>query len=68
MEVEVNGDERTVGVDRPTVEELLAQLGVEVTSGLAVAVDGEVVARSRWEECSVDDGARVEIIRASQGG
>lgn len=35
---------------------------------LAVAVDGEVVPRSRWADETLRDGAAVEILTAVQGG
>jgi sulfur carrier protein len=36
--------------------------------GVAVAVDAEVVPRTQWETHKLDEGARVEILRAIQGG
>jgi sulfur carrier protein len=36
--------------------------------GVAVAVDAEVVPRGEWEATELHDGARVEILRAIQGG
>ena len=36
--------------------------------GVAVAVDAEVVPRGEWETTMLDDGARVEVLRAIQGG
>ena len=36
--------------------------------GVAVAVDAEVVPRGEWETTKLDDGARVEVLRAIQGG
>jgi sulfur carrier protein len=36
--------------------------------GVAVAVDAEVVPRGRWDAHELHDGARVEILRAIQGG
>ena len=36
--------------------------------GVAVAVDAEVVPRGEWEEHVLEEGARVEILRAIQGG
>ena len=36
--------------------------------GVAVAVDGEVVPRSRHAETLLSEGARVEIVTAVQGG
>lgn len=40
----------------------------EAERGLAVALDGEVVPRSEWERRALADGARVEVLRAVQGG
>ena len=36
--------------------------------GVAVAVDAEVVPRTEWETTELRDGARVEVLRAIQGG
>ena len=36
--------------------------------GVAVAVDAEVVPRGEWDTTTLDDGARVEVLRAIQGG
>jgi sulfur carrier protein len=36
--------------------------------GVAVAVNAEVVPRTQWDKHELHDGARVEILRAIQGG
>jgi sulfur carrier protein len=36
--------------------------------GVAVAVDAAVVPRGQWDEHELAEGARVEILRAIQGG
>ena len=36
--------------------------------GVAVAVNDEVVPRSRWDKTALRDHDRVEILTASQGG
>lgn len=36
--------------------------------GFAIALNGEVVRAARWDETIVEDGDRVEIIRAVAGG
>ena len=36
--------------------------------GVAVAVDAEVVPRAEWARTELHEGARVEILRAIQGG
>ncbi len=47
----------------------LARIGITMTStGVAVAVDGEVVPRTHWEAYALHDGARVEALTATQGG
>lgn len=64
----VNG-EPVDTVDRPTIRDLL--VGCEIdpeTAGIAVAVDAEVVRRGDWPTRTLDEGARVEIVRAVQGG
>ena len=52
-----------------TVAAALARLGLPGgASGVAVAVDGEVVPRSTWESFALAEGARVEVLAAMQGG
>lgn len=66
IEVEVNGQAREVA-EETTVAQLLEQLNA-ARPGVAVAVDGHVVARSGWPDATLTDGARVEILTAVQGG
>jgi sulfur carrier protein len=42
--------------------------GAPSHSGLAVAVDGEVLPRGEWELTRLHEGQRVEVVRAVQGG
>jgi sulfur carrier protein len=52
-----------------TVADVLARLGLALDArGVAVAVDGEVVARSTWKSCVLSADARVEVLTAMQGG
>jgi sulfur carrier protein len=68
MTVVVNGQERELP-PRTTVRALLDELGVAGgADGVAVAVDAEVVPRGEWESTELDEGARVEVLRAIQGG
>lgn len=36
--------------------------------GIAVAIDSEVVPRSRWTVVEVSEGAKVEVVTAAAGG
>jgi sulfur carrier protein len=68
MTVVVNGEARQLAPGT-TVRALLEELAVPGGArGVAVAVDAEVVPRGEWETTTLDDGARVEVLRAIQGG
>ena len=52
-----------------TVERVLTHLGLRTDErGVAVAVDGEVVPRAAWPIFRLAEDARVEVLRAMQGG
>jgi sulfur carrier protein len=64
----LNGEERDLAPGT-TVRGLLEALDVPGGArGLAIAVDAQVVPRGEWETTMLDDGARVEVLRAIQGG
>ena len=67
MKVVVNGDERTVE-DETSVAEVVRGLGVGAELGVAVAVNGEVVAKSMWEGTTLKEADRIEVLRAIGGG
>ncbi|MEA2178674.1 MAG: sulfur carrier protein [Solirubrobacteraceae bacterium] len=51
------------------IADVLDALGVEPgRRGVAIAVDGEVVPRAQWDTTSLQDGVRVEVVQAIQGG
>ncbi len=42
--------------------------GIESPEGIAIAVNGRVVRRAAWGQTPVNEGDRIEIVRAMQGG
>ena len=66
MVVWINGEQRELASDAGVLDALGA-LGLPRT-GVAVAVDGEVVPKARWAATALADGARVDILTAVQGG
>jgi sulfur carrier protein len=64
----VNGEPRELpaGATVASVLELLDVAGD--ARGVAVAVDGEVVSRSRWGVTALRDGAVIEVVAAIGGG
>jgi sulfur carrier protein len=68
MKVLLNGSETQLA-DGATVQAALDALELPGAGrGVAVAVDAEVVPRGQWDATELHDGARVEILRAIQGG
>ena len=51
-----------------TVEAAIEATGTASRTGLAVAVDGEIVPRGEWSHTKLSDGQRVEVLQAVQGG
>ena len=55
--------------ENPTIRDVLLALEIDPErGGIAVAVDAEVARRGDWPQRTVPDGARVEIVQATQGG
>ena len=65
MRVRVNGEEREIAA--ASVQALLAELDYE-GSHFAIAVNYDVVPKSRWAETQLKAGDEIEIITPRQGG
>ena len=66
VQVTVNGQPRDVPAGT-TVNELVTAV-TELASGVAAAVNGEVLPRRSWPGTPVRDGDQVEVVTAVQGG
>jgi len=67
MTVRINGEERELD-GATSVADVVQSLAGQAERGVAVALDGDVVPRSDWESTMLRDGARLEVLRAVQGG
>jgi sulfur carrier protein len=66
MNITINGSPRRVSEGTTTAEAI--QLLTTASTGIAVAVNGQVVTRSAWESTTLTDGDQVEVLTAVQGG
>jgi len=70
MRLNVNGEARDMAcrdlADLWRAE--TAELELPNPKGFAIALNGAVVRRDAWADTALQDGDRVEIIRAMQGG
>ncbi|WP_181138552.1 sulfur carrier protein ThiS [Streptomyces sp. Ru73] len=64
--VSVNGEPREIPAGLP-LDRLVATL-TSASSGVAAAVNEEVVPRSQWPATPLGAGDRVEVLTAVQGG
>jgi len=68
MELVING-KREQTEDARTLVQVLVRLAVEMDQGgIAVAVNDKVIPKSQWSEHPMNDGDRIEVIHAVQGG
>ena len=66
VQVKLNGEPRELP-EGSTVVQAVAAL-TAAASGVAAAVNGEVVPRGSWAATPLSDGDQVEIVTAVQGG
>ena len=70
MKITINGEDRVTDAATLAALWVVETEHLDLTSrrGFAMARNGEVVRAARWDETVLEDGDRVEIIRAMAGG
>ena len=66
VQVKLNGEPRDLP-DGSTIVQAVAAL-TEAATGVAAAVNGDVVPRGSWDLTVLRDGDQVEVVTAVQGG
>jgi sulfur carrier protein len=66
VEITVNGQRRDAA-DELSLAELVGQVS-DRSSGIAVALNSEVVPRGDWPGTAVRPGDRIDVVTAVQGG
>ena len=67
MRIELNGAAQQLPAGACLADAVRAA-GAEETRGVAVALDGEVAPRGKWEQMPLAEGSKVEVLAAIQGG
>lgn len=67
MKFSIN-EEECQWAQAPTLEEVLAIRNLLDRSGLAVAVNEEVISRHSWKDYRIQDNDKVLVITATSGG
>ncbi len=66
MQITVNGKARQLA-EGTSLTELVREVSDRET-GIAVAVNNEVVPRGTWDSTSIRGGDRIDVVTAVQGG
>ena len=66
MEITINGKPHE-SADRLSLAQAVATL-TDAKTGVAAAVNGDVIRRAAWEATNLSDGDEVEVLTAVQGG
>lgn len=67
-QVTVNGVTTALAAGSSVADLVAIIFGSRSSDGVAVALNGAVVPRSRWAQTPVPDDALVELVTATQGG
>ena len=68
MHIHINGEDREIH-EIMNLWDLLISLEIDpLQTGIAVAVEKEVIPKSKWKAYEVTENSEIEIIRAVQGG
>ncbi len=69
MDIKVNGEPMALPAGQSGLEDVLALIGLAIDqTGIAVALNMELVPRSEWATTLVNAGDEIEVITARQGG
>ena len=67
MQVYVNEEPRQIS-PQSTIFQLLEQISVPSLTGIAVAVNDQVIRKADWEQYRFTENDNILIIKATQGG
>lgn len=63
----VNHEKRLVGKDK-VLNQLLLEIDLLEKTGIAVALNNEVISKEKWEVTELKPNDNITVIRATQGG
>lgn len=67
MRIQLNGEQREFAQPSLSVKQLVEQLSL-APQRIAIEVNHQIVRRSDWEQTTINDGDRIEIVQFVGGG
>ncbi|MFI5145399.1 MAG: sulfur carrier protein ThiS [Ignavibacteria bacterium] len=68
MNIKLNGENKTINSKIILIDFLKSELNKTEFGGVAIAKNGTIVPRSKWESTEINDNDDIEIVHAVQGG
>lgn len=68
MQININGEIKTLDTEHITLSNLLLNENLSTSSGIALAVNFIVIPKKEWPNFTLKDNDQVTIIKAVQGG
>lgn len=67
MNIYINNEPKQIDTQR-TLTQLLADMQLNSSRGMAIAINNQVIPKTTWEKYNLNENDRVTIIKATQGG
>ncbi len=67
MNIYINNEPKQIDTQR-TLVQLLADLQLNSSRGMAIAINNQVIPKTTWENYTLSENDKVTIIKATQGG
>ena len=68
MNIKLNGENKTTEANINLLGFVVAELNSKEPRGVAVALNGKVIPKQKWDSVVVAENDEIEIVHAVQGG
>lgn len=68
MRIQLNSKDQELTSDDPTIRNVLADQGVDLTGMVAVRLNGRILKRKEWDHIRIEDEDKIEVLHFYGGG
>jgi len=67
MQIEINNEIKTI-TENISAQQVFELLQIQNTNGYALAINNIVIPKTKWTETLLNEGDKILVIQATQGG
>jgi len=67
MQIEINNEIKTI-TENISAQQVFELLQIQNTNGYALAINNTVIPKTKWTETLLNEGDKILVIQATQGG